>query len=66
MFTSTKTEGIMKEQKRYHLLPYDKTKPDIYYNAPYHIKEEQKEKRLVLRKNLSKCRKSSVDMSKFG
>ncbi len=66
MFTSTKSEKICKGQKRYYLLPYDKDKKDIYSCAPQHIREEQKAKRLVLKKDLSKCRKSSVDMTPFG
>lgn len=64
MFTSTKSEKIMKGQKKYHLLPYEKKNSDVYTYAPLHIRE--KEKRLVLKKDLSKCRKSSVGMTPFG
>lgn len=66
MFTSTKSEKIMKGQKKYHLLPYEKKNSDVYTYAPLHIREKEKEKRLVLKKDLSKCRKSSVDMTPFG
>ena len=56
MFTSTKKEGIMKGQKRYHLLPYEKPKRSKRCeNSP--INSE---------KDLSKCRKTNFDMSKFG
>ena len=63
MFTSTKSENICKWKKRYYLLPYDKDKTNIYSNAPYHIIESEKAKRLVLKKDLSKCRKTNIDMT---
>lgn len=62
MFTSTKSEKICKGQKRYYLLPYDKDEPDIYSN----IREREKAKRLALKKDLSKCRKTNIDMTPFG
>lgn len=66
MFTSTRTEKIMKGQKKYYLLPYEKNEKTIYHSAPYSIREREKAKKLVLKKDLSKCRKSSIDMSEFG
>lgn len=56
MFTSTKKEGIMKGQKRYWLLPYEKTKRSkSCENSPINSKND-----------LSMCRKTNIDMSKFG
>lgn len=66
MFTSTKSEKILKGQKRYYLLPYEKNSSNVYTYAPLHIREKEKAKRLVLKKDLSKCRKSSIDMTPFG
>lgn len=66
MFTSTKEEKIMKGQKRYYLLPYEKSNSDVYTFAPCHIRQREKEKKLTLKRDLSKCRKTNVDMTPFG
>ena len=66
MAYSTKNEKIMKGQMRYYLLPYEKSNSDVYTYAPVHIKEAEKEKRLALKRNLSKCRKTNIDMTPFG
>lgn len=56
MFTSTKNEKIMKGQKRYHLLPYEKKgRATSRENGNINSKA-----------NLKNCRKTSVDMSIFG
>lgn len=56
MFTSTKKEKVCRGQKKYYLLPYEKTKrsksPE---NSPINSK-----------KDLSKCRKTNIDMPLFG
>lgn len=56
MFTSTKKEKIMKGQKRYFLLPYEKKGRTVSLeNGNINSKV-----------NLKNCRKTSVDMSIFG
>ena len=62
MFTSTKNEKIMKGQKKYYLLPYEKT-TDIYTNAPIHMREANKE---ISKKKARVLRKTKCDMTPFG
>lgn len=56
MFTSTKKEKILRGQKRYFLIPYEKKNRT----------QSRENGNINSKANLKKCRKTSVDMSVFG